>query len=163
MFHCFFFTLDADKFIAQTSQFCHPCSALKLAPRSFVSKFTCDPPEFIDVTFAADVLKRNRQLTLGVCMSSTSYTAASIVDSEHKHSLFDALICLVISLCPLDGPSSVIRVDSAPGFASLVDDPLLQQQRINIEVGHRKITIKPSSGKGSARIRRLDITSRSFR
>ena len=119
-------------------QFCHQCSALKLVPHLVVSQSTCDPPEGVGLTFAADVLKQNRQLILVVRESSTSYTASSIVDSEGKHSLRDALICLIISLRPLDGPSSVIRIDPAPGFASLVDDSLLQQHRISIEVGHQK-------------------------
>ena len=60
------------------------------------------------------------------------------MDSEGKHSLHDALICPIISLHPIDGPNFVIRVDPAPGSALLVDDPLLQQHRISIEVGHQK-------------------------
>ena len=57
MIRCFFFALDADKYNAQSSQSCHQCSALKLVPHSVVSQSTCDPPEGIGLTFAADVLK----------------------------------------------------------------------------------------------------------
>ena len=39
----------------------------------------------------------------------------------------------------MDGPSAVIRTDPAPGFKTLVDDPLLKKHRIKIELGRAKL------------------------
>ena len=57
VFRCFFFALDADKYNAQSSRSCHQCPALKLVPHSVVNQSTCDPPEGVGLTLAADVLK----------------------------------------------------------------------------------------------------------
>ena len=35
-------------------------------------------------------------------------------------------------------PLSVVRVDSAPGFRALIDDPMLRKYRIQVEVGRKK-------------------------
>jgi len=103
---------------------------------------TGDPPASAGTSFAADIIKRARQLILVLRENVTSYTGACLVDSERKESLRDGLICLCVAMCPLDGPPAVIRTDPAPGFTSLVEDELLQQHRINIEIGRVKLLTK---------------------
>ena len=43
-----------------------------------------------------------------------------------------------MELRPIDGPSAVVRVDPAPGFIALVDDPTLQRLGISVEIGRIK-------------------------
>ena len=52
---------------------------------------------------------------------------------------------MYINLRPLDGLIAVNRTDPDPGFLHLVDDPLLQQYRISLEIGHVKNTNKNSA------------------
>ena len=107
-------------------------------PHSLTLQSTCDPPDAVGVAFAADVLKRERQLILVLRETVTSYTRATIIDSEKKDSLREALISLCIELRPFDGPIAVIRTDPAPGFGALVNDELLQSNRMTIEIGRVK-------------------------
>ena len=90
------------------------------------------------MSFAADVLRRERQLILVVCETITSNSRAQIVDSEKRDCLREALIMLCSDLQPLEGPYAVIRTDAAPEFVSLVGDALLQKYHLSIEIGRVK-------------------------
>ena len=97
-----------------------------------------DPPEAIGASFAADVLKQNRQLILVLRETVSSYTTACIIENEKHETLRDALARLCLELHPLDGPFSVIRVDPAPGFTALKDDTQLKQLHISLEIDRLK-------------------------
>ena len=66
----------------------------------------------------------------------------SIIENEHRETLRDALMRLCVWMRPLDGPPT----DSAPGFASLVNDELLSRYRMSIEQGRVK---NPNRNPGS--------------
>lgn len=136
--HRYFYALDMDKAIDKVSSSCHQCAALRNAPASVKPQATADPPDAVGISFAADVIKRSRQLILVVRESVTSFTAACFIEDERHTTLRDALITLCIELRPLDGPPAVIRTDPAPGFQSLVTNELLQQHRLSIEIGRIK-------------------------
>ncbi|KAK3711514.1 hypothetical protein QZH41_016432 [Actinostola sp. cb2023] len=95
----YFFALDMDKAIDHVANSCHPCVALKKTPKSLIEESTNPPPDAVGTTFAADVIKRTRQLILlsDVC----------------NDTLRDALIHLCLEMRPLDGPPAVIRTDPA--------------------------------------------------
>ena len=95
---------------------CHTCLSLQMFPDSLVKQTSEDPPESIGVSFAADILKRDRQLILLLRKPVTSYTAACIVNYKKQTTLREASACLATELHPLDGPPAVIRVDPAPGL-----------------------------------------------
>ena len=65
----------------------------------------------------------------------TSYTATTFVESENHNDLRNALILLSAEL---KGFHSEIRVDPAPGLASLRDDVILKQKGITIVPGDEK-------------------------
>jgi hypothetical protein len=138
VFHRYFYALDMDRGIELITNSCHQCAALKRVPHTLTQQSTSDPPEAVGVAFAADVLKRERQLVLVVREYVTSYTVACAIDNERHTSIRDALIRLCIELRPMDGPIAVIRTDPAPGFVALVSDALLKRHRICIEVGRVK-------------------------
>ena len=134
----YFFALDLDKALDRCSQSCHLCSSLKKVPSALVEQSTSDPPEGVGISFAADVIKRYRQLILVVRETSTSYTAACLLDDERRESIYAGLLWLCLELRPLAGPPAVIRVDPAPGFSSLSNDATLCQYGFAVEVGRVK-------------------------
>ncbi|KAI2666699.1 Retrovirus-related Pol polyprotein from transposon opus [Labeo rohita] len=134
----YFYTLDLDSAIQLTSKGCHQCAALARSPVFAVEQSSCNPPETVGSTFAADVLKRERQLILVVHECVSSFIVALLIDDEWKESLRDGIVRLCIGLRPLDGPFTVVRTDPAPGFSALAKDTVLAQYRLAIEVGNAK-------------------------
>lgn len=134
----YFFALDLDKAIARVTSGCHSCAALRHTPQTIMEQSSSNPPAAVGVNFAADVIKRARQLVLVVRECVTSFTVAMLVEDESGQTLRDGLLRLCIELRPLDGPFAVIRTDPAPAFKALVNDPLLAQHRISLELGRAK-------------------------
>lgn len=62
----YFYALDLEAAIQHTSKGCHQCAALAKSPSFAVEQSSCDPPEAVGSSFAADVLKRAHQLILVV-------------------------------------------------------------------------------------------------
>ena len=133
-----FYALDLTKPIERTYNSCHTCLSLQKFPDSLVKQTSEDPPESIRVSFAADILKRDRQLILLLRKTVTSYTAACIVSYEKQTTLREASACLATDLHPLDGPPAVISVDPAPGFMALRNDETLKSFRLSLEIGRVK-------------------------
>ena len=96
------------------------------------------PPAAVGISFAADVLKRNKQLILTVCETVSSFTTSCIIGDERRDTLRAALIRLCLELRPVSGPCALVRVDPAPGFAALANDEELRRHKITIEVGRVK-------------------------
>ena len=84
---CHFYALDLTKAIERTYNSLHTCLSLQKCPYSLVKQTSEDPPESIGVSFAADILKRDRQLILLLRETVTSYTAASPSDSDVPQTL----------------------------------------------------------------------------
>jgi hypothetical protein len=134
----FFFRLDMDKAIGHVSSTCAQCSALRKVPNFILEQTTTDPPETIGSLFAADVMKREKQLVFIMRECISSYTTARIIEDEKAETLRTAIIQSCIELRPMDGPFAVIRTDPAPGFQALVNDQMLQSHRISVEIGRVK-------------------------
>ena len=133
-----FHALDLDAVIEQATTGCHVCASLYKAPKHIIEQSSQDPPPSAGVSFAADVLKRCRQLVLVIRECTTSYTLTCLIESESASCLRDGIISLCIGLVPLDGPLAVIRTDGASGFSSLTKDESLHKSRLSIEVGRTK-------------------------
>lgn len=136
--HRYVFALDLDKSVESTSRSCHHCTSLRNTPNLTIAQSTNDPPEVVGISYAADIIKRERQLILVLRECVTSYTVTCFVNDERRDTLRDSIIQLCIGLRPLDGPPAVIRTDPAPGFAALVNDALLNKYRLTIELGRVK-------------------------
>ncbi|CAC5380848.1 unnamed protein product [Mytilus coruscus] len=125
-----------------------PCRELIIVPRQTPKvrkeQNSTNPPETIGSSFAADVLKRERQLVFVLRECVTSYTFTKLFDSERHQDLRDAIIQLLAEVHPLNGPIAVFRTDPASGFKTLVKDELLARQRITIELGRPKNVNKNS-------------------
>lgn len=134
----YLFALDLDKAVSRVSDGCHSCAAIQRSPTARIDQSTSPPPETIGQSFAADVIKRSRQLIFVLRETVTSYTSSLFLENERHQTLRDAIIKLCVEMRPMDGPPAVIRTDPAPGFKALVNDSLLQKHRITIELGHAK-------------------------
>ena len=117
---------------------CHQCASLKSTPLSSVKQSSENPSCAIGLSFAADVVKRNRQLIFILRECTSSYTVSLLITDEQKATLRDAILKTCLPIRPLTGPPAVIRTDPAPGFASLNNDEILRQHHIVIEVGRVK-------------------------
>ena len=134
----YLYALDTDKAIANISDGCHSCAALRQTPTVRVEQSTSSRADSVGRSFAADVIKCSRQLILVLRETVTSYTSSQLLLDERHHTLRDALIQLCIQMRPMDGPPAIIRTDPAPGFKALVNDKSLHLHRITLELGHAK-------------------------
>ncbi|XP_048586163.1 uncharacterized protein LOC125568287 [Nematostella vectensis] len=134
----YLFALDLEKAIVRVSQACHHCASLLTSSKARIEQSSCDPPDAIGVSFAADVIRRSRQFILIVRECVTSYTTSLLLTNEQHSTLRDALIRLCVQMRPLDGPVAIIRTDPAPGFQALKEDKLLQHHRLVLEIGRAK-------------------------
>jgi len=116
--------------------------SLRNVPHTVAPQSTNDPPDVVGIDYAVDVIKRERQLILVVRECVASYTVTCIIENERSETLRDALITLCVGMRPFNGPPTVIRTDSASGFACLVNDELLSRYRMSIELGRVKISNK---------------------
>ena len=114
-----------------------PSSLRKLPPQA-VQHSTEQPPNVVGVSFAADVLKRCKQTIVVLRETTTSFTATSIIQDEKAVTLRDALGRLCSELHPSEGPPALVRVDPAPGFIALRDDPTLKRVGITLDIGRVK-------------------------
>ena len=133
-----FFALDMNDAISRVTSACHTCASLRSFPRTLVSQSSEEPPEVVGVSFAADVIKRQRQLILVLRECTTSFTSSCLIRDEKHDTLRDALTQLIVGLHPLDGPSAVVRVDPASGFKSMCNNDSLKHLNVTIEVGRVK-------------------------
>ena len=133
-----FYAIAIDQAIDQVISNCPQCEALKTFPKHLVEQSTESPPCAIGINFAADVIRRERQMILILREYVTSYLQAIIVPDEQRDSLRNALMQLSLPLLPTAGPATVIRVDPAPAFQALEDDEILARHNIHVEVGRIK-------------------------
>ena len=134
----YFFALDLDKAIHAVNTTCHHCASLRTVPTHLHPQSTSVPPDSIGVTFAADVMRRYRQHVLVLRETVSSFTLTTLIEDERSDGLRDGLLFLCSEVrCLGDGGTS-IRVDSAPGLVSLVNDPMLEKHGITLEVGNVK-------------------------
>ena len=134
----YLYFLDLDKAVSRVSDGCHSCAAIGSSPTARIDQSTSPPPDAIGRSFAADIIKRSRQLIFLLLETVTSYFSSVSLEDERHQTLCNAIGKLYLELRPMDGPTAVIRTDPAHGFKALVDDPLLKKHRITIELGQAK-------------------------
>ena len=134
----YFYALDVDKSLENVSEGCHHCSAIKSVPVHLHPQTTSQPPDAIGTSFAADVIKRYRQLVLVLRETVSSYTLTCFIENEKHNQLRDSILVLCAEVRSLGDGGIRIRVDPAPGLQALISDPILNQYGISLEMGHAK-------------------------
>ncbi len=97
----YFYALDLAGCVERVLQACHQCLALSNVPASLSESTTSDPPVTIGRSFAADVMKRQKQVILVLREAVTSYTRACILIDEKMETLRNGLLLLCMDLQPL--------------------------------------------------------------
>ena len=110
----YLYALDLDKAVSRVSDGYHSCAACRSSPTARIDQSTSPPPDAIGRSFAADVIKRSRQLIFVLRETVTSYTSSVSLEDERHQTLRDAIVKLCLELRPMYGPSAVIRTDPAP-------------------------------------------------
>ena len=127
-----------DKAIECITKWCHHCASPLNYPHTAVEQSTTAPPDAVGMSFAADVIKRNRQLILVVREYVTSSKTTTLLEDERHQSLRGALVKLCIESRPQDGPQAVTRTDPVPWFKALPNYVLLRSRRFSIQMGRVK-------------------------
>ena len=92
----YLYALDIDKVIQRITEGCHTCAALRNTPATVIEQSTSSPPESPRLMFAADVVKRERQLILVLRECVTSFTRTCVITSErHEDLRMRSLLCLL--------------------------------------------------------------------
>ena len=130
----YFYAINLDKCAEDVSASCDTCNSLKFVPEELCVHSTSIPTA-VGTMFAFDVLRRERQL-IGILRESvTSYSVTSLMNSEDH---VDHRNTILILAAELKGFASEIRVDPAPGLASLRGDAILKANGIVLDVGQEK-------------------------
>ena len=88
-----FYALDLITAVHDTTSGCHMCASLLRCPKFAQDQTSIDPPESPGLSFAADIMKRDRLLVLVVRETVTSFTVTTILESEQKPSEMPFCLC----------------------------------------------------------------------
>jgi len=133
----YFYSLNLSEYVSEVSEQCHICQSLK-STRGPILQSSEVPPETVGISFAADILRRERQFIFLLRETVTSYTLTSIIQDEGHDTLRSVLVQLVCLLNPLEGPRCTVRCDAAPGFRALQKDETLLSMGIQLDIGRVK-------------------------
>lgn len=146
----YLYALDIDKVIANISDGCHSCVALRQTPTVCVKQSTSSPPNSVCQSFAADVIKGSRQLILVLQETVTPYTSSQLLQDERHQTLRDALIQLCIQMRPMGGHNNL---NGSKALVNLVNDKSLHQHRITRAGTRQKPQQESCCRKGHSRTR----------
>ena len=135
IFNRYFFALNVQQVIKSVVDSCHQCTALKSVPKEVFVQSASPSPEAPGKLFASDVIRRNQQKIFCIRDVHSSFTIASLIPDETANALQSALITTTASL---RAPRCSVRVDTAPGFQSLKNDPQLNAHGIGLDFGRVK-------------------------
>jgi hypothetical protein len=134
----YFFALSLDAAIQTVVDNCHHCAALKKVPTYTKPQTSSAPPHSVGSQYAADIMRRDKQLILVVRETVSSFTFTTFASSEKHQDLRDALVKVLYGACRMNDTPVIVRTDPAPGFVALVQDALLKQHNIHLEIGNPK-------------------------
>ena len=103
IFHRFFFALKADDSISHVTNSCAECRALQSIPRELHNQSSSELPSTPGSEFAADVVRRSKQVIFVLRDTLSSYTVASICPNENQETMLEAHL---ISITPPSNPTN---------------------------------------------------------
>ncbi len=133
-----FYAINSTKLIQESVRNCHQCHSIQSMPRTQVPHSTSAPYSSVGSNFAADIIRRNRQMILAMCEEVTKFTVATFLDSEQHSSILKGLKELLYHVHPTCSATATVKVDPAPGMKSLVRTQPLQNINIVLELGEAK-------------------------
>ena len=146
-----YYALDLEEALDAATKRCHTCTALSDMPNRFLHQSSITNPTSIGSNFSADIVKRNNQQILILREYVSSFTTAKLVLNEKASTLRTALIVLGSDVIPPSGPLTIIKVDPASSFRSLVDCPSLKKSGMILQLGEPKYVNKNPVAEKSVR------------
>ena len=139
VFSRYFFALNLEHAVNLCFKSCHVCQSLKEVSLALKKQSTDDSPDYIAQHFAADVIKRNKQLILVLRECTSSLTQAEIVYSEKATDIADGLLRLSNLIRPSKLLKMKIRLDPHSAhkslFSQVCSDKAFAGSNISIELG----------------------------
>jgi hypothetical protein len=83
-------------------------------------------------------MRRYKHMIFVVRESVSSFTLSTLIPSENHQDLRNALLQLFSEVRYLGESGVTVRVDPAPGFTALINDPILKQHNIMLVIGRAK-------------------------
>jgi hypothetical protein len=108
---------------------------LETVPTELIVQSSSAPATTPLLIYAADVLRRCKQVIFVLRDTFSSFTVAQIYDNENHDTLRSALIITISSIRPNPQTSVEVRVDNAPGFKPLKNDFELSEAKIVLDFG----------------------------
>lgn len=87
----YLYALDLEKAVETYTNTWHQCASLLKSPKFRTEQSSADPAEIVGSAFAADVLKRERQLVYVIRECVTSLTFTKLIESKRHQDLRDAI------------------------------------------------------------------------
>ena len=131
-----FYALDAKMLVDSVLDNCDLCNSLKVMAKFKHTYSNQTKPTKPGTHAAADVLVREGQKIMVLREVLTSHTSTKLLEDQKHEELKNALVCLSLQYKVED--DIVIRLDNAPGFLPLKDDPLLEEYKIRLDFGEPK-------------------------
>ena len=130
-----FYAIDSASVISTATSSCHTCLSITKLPKEVYEQTSTTLPQPPGKAFSSDVLRRTKQKILVTRDVFSSYTTAVFIPDEKAESLRSALLT---TTSQLRAPSSIVRIDAAPGFQSLKSDKTLSSHGIALDFGRIK-------------------------
>jgi hypothetical protein len=131
-----FYALDAKLLVDSVVSNCERFNSTKVVSQFRETYSNQTKPSKPGTHAAADVLVREGQKVMVLREVLTSHTATKLIENQKHEELKKALICLALQYKTED--DITIRLDNAPGFLPLKEDPLLAEYRIKLDFGEAK-------------------------
>ena len=96
------------------------------------------PPKYFGEQFAADVIRRNKQVILALRETATSYTWAKLVKNERASTLEDGFRALFALVRPPNAARpSTCRVDNAKSLESIMLNDRLSDIGVTFDLSNK--------------------------
>ena len=131
-----FYALDAKAIVDDIVKNCELCCSTETLPKHLKTYTSTVRPVKPGTHAAADVLVREKQKIMVFREVLTSHTSTLIIESQNNEDLKAAIVRLAMFYKSEDG--IIVRIDNAPGFLPLKDDPILKEYNIVLDFGEEK-------------------------
>ena len=139
----YFYAIEGENIIDDVTESCPLCTSLKVLPKELMEQGTTVVPDTIGKIFSCDVIRRESQKIVVLIDLFSLFMVGQFVPNEKHDSLRESIIKLTANYKHPDG--SLVKVDDAPGFKSLVGDEILKSVGITVDLGRTKNKNKNAS------------------
>ncbi len=135
VFNRCYFSISVNDNVTKVTKSCSQCQSLETMPKELFPQSSSTPPTIPLGEYAADCLRRCRQIIFVIRDTFSSFTIARFISDEKHGTLRSALIIAISSIRPNPQTLVSVRVDNDTGFVKLKGDNDLAMHKIDITLG----------------------------